>query len=196
MEQQETELETAIQQFQLVETFEEYKAGLLDVLKKSTKVREPNEARERVKEIIDAKKTDLMKNSPEFKSIMDQRTRENKMRAEESQAIHKAKMAEATVNANRIRSDAMMKAESARMDASARVDGWVATTRIRKAPIEELENNNEFWCPICVKEDKNRNIINDSPSCMTCFHPLVKKSDLKNYNRKYRRNWSPKRKKR
>ena len=191
MEQQETELETAIQQFQLVETFEEYKAGLLDVLTKSTKVRKPNEARERVREIIDAKKADLMENSPEFKFIIDQRTRENKMMAEESRAIHKAKMAEATANANKIRSDAMMKAESARMDASARVDGWVAKIRIKNIPIEE---NTELWCPICVKEDKRGNIINDRPSCMTCFHPLVKKSELNKYNRKYRRKWNKRKK--
>jgi len=193
MSEQETDLDLAIRLFDLVETFEEYKEGLLDVLNKSTKVNDPKEARERVMKIVDAKKADLMKNSPEFKSIMDRRKQEAKMRADESRAIHKAKMAEATANANKIRSEAMMKAESARMDARTRVDDWVATTRVRKDPVEELENNTELYCPICVKEDKNRNIINDKPSCMTCFHPLVKKSELKNYNRAHRRRWKKRR---
>ena len=103
-------------------------------------------------------------------------------------------MDEATADANRIRSDAMMKAEAARMDARTRVDDWVATTRVRKVPVEELENNTEMWCPICNKLDKNRNIINDKPSCMTCFHELVPKSDLRKYNRAYRRRWKKRRK--
>ena len=194
MSEQETDLDTAIRLFDLVETFDEYKEGLLDVLNKSTKVNDPKEARERIMKIVDAKKADLMKNSPEFKSIMDQRIREEKMRADESRAIHKAKMAEVTANANKIRSEAMMKAESARRDANARVDDWVAKTRVRKAPVEELENNTELWCPICVKEDKNRNIINNKPSCASCFHVLVPKSELKNYNRAYRRSFKKKRK--
>jgi len=193
MSKQETDLDLAIRLFDLVETFDEYKEGLLQILNASTKVSDPNEARKRVMKIAEAKKAELMEAKPEFKAIMDQRKREAKMRADESRALHKAKMAEAKTNADKS-SEAMMKAEAARMDARTRVDDWVAKTRIRKAPVEELENKSELWCPICRKLDTNRNIINDKPSCMTCFHELVPKSELKNYNRAYRRRLKKKRK--
>ena len=45
---QEIDLDTAIQTFQLVETFEEYKEGLLEVLKASTKTSDHNASRKRV----------------------------------------------------------------------------------------------------------------------------------------------------
>ena len=184
------DLDTAIQLFDLVDNFDEYEEGLREVL---TRVHTQEEL-DRARVVIDEKKQYMIDNSPEFNAIMEQRKREAKMRADESKAMHKAKMAEVTADANRIRSEAMMKAESARAGMRSDVDNWVAKTRVRKAPVEELENNNELWCPICVKEDKHRNIINNKPSCSTCWHPLVKKSELKDYPRKYRRAWKRRKK--
>ena len=126
MPEQETDLDTAIQLFDLVETFDEYGERLLDVLNKSTKVRDPNEARERVMEVVNAKKAELMKNSPEFKAIMDAKARENKMRADESKAIHRAKMAEAEAKASMARSKAMSRVRGALPDSG--LDDFVART--------------------------------------------------------------------
>ena len=178
-------LDLAIRLFDLVETFEEYKEGLREVLTRC----HTKEDLDRAKVIIDEKKEHLINTNPEFKAIMDQRKREAKMQADESRAIHTAKMAEVTADAIRIRSEAIAKAQSG----MSHIDEWVARTRVRKAPIEELENNTELWCPICIKEDKNRNIINNKPSCSTCWHELVPKSELKKYNRKYRRNYKKRR---
>ena len=189
MSEQEIDLDTAIELFRLVMDFEEYKEGLREVLTRC----HTKEELDRAKVVIDEEKERLMNTNPEFKAVMKRRKQEAKMRADEGRAIHKAKMAEVTANANKIRSEAMMKAESARRDANARVDDWVSNTRIRKAPVEELENNTELWCPICRARDTNNNIINDVPSCAKCFHRLVPKSELKNYNRAYRRRLKKKR---
>ena len=151
-------------------------------------------------EIVNAKKADLMKTNPEFKSIMDADIRENKMRADESKALHKAKMAEATADANRIRSEALMKAESARRDARSSVDDWVAKTRIKVRTPEEAEAalDDKLGCPNPKCEDHGKNsgnIMNDVPACFSCMHKLVPKSKFKDYNRKYWRKFNRKRKK-
>jgi hypothetical protein len=177
----EMSLDLAIRLFDIVETFEEYKEGLRAVLTRC----HTKEELDRAKVVIDKKKEHLINTNPEFKAIMDQRAKEVKRQSEYDRAIHKAKMAEAKSEASRARSEAIAKIPD--------IDDWVAKTRVRTAPIEELENNSEQWCPICVKEDKNRNIINNKPSCATCWHELVPKSELKNYNRKYRRNYKKRR---
>ena len=178
-------LDLAIRLFDLVETFEEYKEGLREVLKASTKTSDPKASREMVIKIIDEKKQELMDNKPEFKAIMDQRAAEVKRQSDYDRAIHNARMSEAKSEASRARSEAMARIPD--------IDEWVAKTRVRTTPIEELENKSELWCPICVKEDKNRNIINNKPSCATCWHTLVPKSELPKYNRKYRRNYKKRR---
>ena len=144
-------------------------------------------------EVVNAKKADLMKNSPEFKAIMDARVRENKMWADESGALHKAKMAEATANSSR--SKAMSRVRGAIPDSD--LDDFVARTRFKMVDPEVLGRRLEevLWCPICQKKDAHNNIINDVLSCASCFHKLVPKSELKDYPRKYRRNWLRRRKK-
>ena len=181
-------LDLAIRLFDLVETFEEYKEGLREVLKASTKTSDPKASREMVIKIIDEKKQELMDNKPEFKAIMDQRSAEAKRQSEYSQAMHKARMAEAKSEASRARTEAMAKVQSGMGD----VDDWVAKTRVRKAPLEELENKSELFCPICQERNNSNNIVNNEKTCMKCMHKLVPKSELKNYNRKYRRAWKRK----
>ena len=203
MSEQETELDTAIQQLQQVETFNQYAETLMDVLNKSTKVNKPNEARKRVIEIAETIKTELMANSPEFKSIMDQRRREAKKKADESRAIHKAMMREAESKAKMVRADTMMKADSARRHADqlrSGVDEWVAKTRFKIVDPEELEKklDDKMGCPNPKCEDygeTRRNIMNDVATCMRCYHRLVPKSEFKGYNRKYWRRFNKKKKK-
>lgn len=178
-------LDLAIRLFDLVETFEEYKEGLREVLKASTKTSDPKASREMVIKIIDEKKQELMDNKPEFKVIMDQRAADAKRQSEYDQAIHRAKMSEAKSEASRARSEAMSKVQSG----LSHIDEWVARTRVRKAPIEELENKSELFCPICRERDTSNNIVNNEKTCMKCMHKLVPKSELKDYNRKYRRSW-------
>ncbi len=185
MSMQEIDLDTAIQRFGLVETFPEYEEGLLEVLTRC----HTQEELDRARAVIDERKQYMIKNNPEFNAVMEQRKREAKQRAEHDRAIHKATMAEAEAKANMARSDALAKVKGATPDLG--IDDWIAKTRFKTVDPEELERKSKkiLWCPICVKEDKNRNIINNKPSCVTCFHPLVKKSELKNYNREYRRKW-------
>ncbi len=191
------DLDTAIRLFDLVETFDEYKEGLREVLNKSTKVSDPNEARERVMEVVNAKKADLMENNPEFKAIMDAKVRENKMRADESKALHKATMAEAEAKASMARSKAMSRVRGAIPDSD--LDDFVATTKIKTRTFDEAKEQSEetLVCPICNSSNKG-NIINDTPTCCHNtkeygpWHRLVTPSELKNYNRAYRRRWKRK----
>ena len=178
-------LDLAIELFRLVINFEEYKEGLREVLTRC----HTKEDLDRAKIVIDEEKERLINTNPEFKAIMDQRAKDAKRQSEYDRAIHRAKMSEAKSEASRARTEAMAKVQSGMPN----INDWVAKTRVRKAPIEELENKGELWCPICVKEDKNRNIINNKPSCATCWHELVPKSGLPKYNRKYRRNYKKRR---
>lgn len=182
-------LDIAIQLFQLVETFDEYKDGLLDVLNKSTKVSDPNAARKRVMEIADAKKADLMKSSSEFKVIMGEIKTENKKKADYDRAILKAKRSEVEAKASMARSDAM--ARIGRAVPSMSIDAPVARTKFKTVDPEELERKSKegLWCPICRQKDTSSNVVNNQPTCMKCMHKLVPRSELKNYNRAYRRQW-------
>ena len=189
-------LDQAIECFQLVQNFEEYKEGLLDILTKC----HTQEELKRAKAVIEEEKTRLLETNEEFKAVMDRRKQEAKIKADESRALHKAQMAEATADANRIRSEAMMKAESARRDARSSVDDWVARTRIKKRTPEEAQQvlDDKLGCPNpkCEDKGKNRgNIMNDEPTCMSCWHKLVPKSKFKDHNRQYWRRFNRNRKK-
>jgi hypothetical protein len=182
--EKEITLDEAIEVFKSLDSFEDYKRGLREVLTRC----HTQEDLDRARQVIDGVKERLMKTNPEFKAVMEQRKAEIKRQSDYDRAMHKAKMDEAQAEASRARSEAMAKAKSGIPD----IDDFVAKTRVRKPPVENLENKSELWCPICVKEDKNRNIINNKPSCATCWHELVPKSELPKYNRKYRRSWERK----
>ena len=175
-------LDLAIELFDLVETFEEYKEGLRELLTRC----HTKEDLDRAKVVIDEVKERLMANNPEFKAIMDQRKAELKRQSDYDRAIHQAKMSEAKAEASRARTEAMAKAKAGMPD----IGDFVAKTRVRKPPVDNLENKGDLWCPICRVEDTNNNIINGKPSCAKCFHELVPREALKKYNRAYRRRWS------
>ena len=183
MAEQKTDLEEAIKVFKTVENFEDYRGGLRSVLTRC----HTQEELERARLVIDEVKERLMENNPEFKAIMDQRKAELKRQSEYDRAIHKAKMAEAKAEAYRARSEAMAKVQSVKG-----VNGFIAKARARNAPIEDLENESELYCPICQERDTSNNIVNNERTCMKCMHKLVPKSELSKYNRKYRRAWKRK----
>ena len=195
MSEQEIALDKAIELFQRVDTFDKYKEGLIDVIKKSTKVSDPHKARERVMKIVDVKKNELMKNNTEFKAIMDRKKQENKQKADYAKAAHKAKMAEAKATVNEARFSSMSRVTHSDKD----IDDWVAKTRIKIRTPEEAENvlNDKLGCPNpkCGGYGENRgNVVNDVPTCMGCWHRLVPKSEFKEYNRSYWRKWNKKKK--
>ncbi len=193
------ELDIAIQLFQLVDTLDEYEKGLLEVLTRC----HTQEELDRARKVIDERKQHMTENNPEFNAVMEQRKREAEQRADESKALHSAKMSEVTADANRRRSDAMMKVESARMGTDRMRSGvgdWVAKTRIKIYDPEEKQKQIEagVGCPNpkCKDRGKNRgNTVNNLPTCMLCHHRLVPKDDFKSYNRVYWRKFNRGRKK-
>jgi len=198
MSEQEVDLDTAIQQFQLVETFDEYKEGLSELLHTCT----TDEEVKRAGEVIEEQKQRLREANPEFNAIMESREQENKQRAELDRAVHRAKMAEVEAKAQASIAGAVSSVRGVIPQVD--TDEWIARTKLKIASPEDLERKSEegLWCPICRKKDTAGNIINDEPACMRvnesgrqCFHKLVPQEDLKNYNREYRRKWARRRKK-
>ncbi len=185
MSEQDMDLDTAIQLFQLVDTFDEYKEGLLQVL---TRVHTQEEL-DRASKVIDDKKQYMIENNPEFNAIMESRKREAKQRAEQDRAVHKAQMADAM---------ARVKGAIPYGDAFADrgLDDFVASIRFKTVDPEELERKSEeaLYCPICREKDTSNNIVNNHPTCMKDMHRLVPKAELKDYNRNYRRRWKRNRK--
>lgn len=177
-------LDTAIQLFQSVDTFEEYKEGLLAVLMRC----HSQEELDRARRVIDEKKQYMMENSPEFRGIIGTREQTHKLKAEYEKAIHRAKLSEAKADAARTHAEALAKVPKFR---DKEVEDWVSNTRYKTYDPDEKEKQIEagLWCPICQKEDKRGNIVNGKPTCTKCWHKLVPKDNLKDYPRKYRRAW-------
>ncbi len=194
MSDQEMSLEQAIGCFRLVQNFEEYKEGLGQVLTRC----HTQEELDKAKAVIEVEKTRLLETNEEFKAIMDRRKVEAKMRADESIAVHRAKMAQSKAEASRARTDAMFKARSGMSEPD--LQEWVAKTRIKKITPEEAQQvlDDKLGCPNpkCEDHGKNRrNVMNDVETCMLCYHRLVPKSKFKDHNRRYWRKFNRMRKK-
>lgn len=184
---EEITLDTAIELFRLVWDYEEYEKGLREVLTRCHTQEELDKARA----VIDEEKERLMETNPEFKEIMDRRKAEVKRRADEDKALHRARMAEASAEASRARTEAMSKVKGL-----TDVEDFVARSRFKVFSPEEAEKklSKTLICPICKDKDHG-NIVNQKKTCMKCMHTLVEETELKNYPRKYRRNWLKKRRK-
>lgn len=134
----------------------------------------------------------LWKNDPEFRAMVEENRRQAKIRTDEKKAKYKAEMSEA----ERRISLAWMKAEEVRREVEKDIGMWNQKHRLNIQTSKEAEKtiNDNLICPICHDLDRC-NIMNGIPFCFLCNHRLVPKSKLKNYNRKYRRNWKRKTKK-
>jgi len=94
------------------------------------------------------------------------------------------------------RSDAMSRVRGALPDG---VDDFDARTKIKTRTFDEAKEQmqEKLVCPICNSSNKG-NLINDTPTCCHNtkeygpWHRLVTHSELKNYNRAYRRRWKKK----
>ena len=136
----------------------------------------------------------LLKVDPEFRAMI--KDREDKANAEaearrmqiETTYNTITSEAEAEVSAAKMRARALMRM------ADADLEEWVQTHRFKIRTPEEAKPKSKLVCPICYGPERF-NTLNDKPTCFKCMHELVPESELKNYNREYRRSWKRRRKK-
>jgi len=134
----------------------------------------------------------LLEVDPEFRAMI--KTREDKANAEaEARRVkietkHKSIMSEAEAESQSIISAANAKAKIAMQMSEVDLDAWAQKHRFKIMPPKETEVKSKLICPICSDMDRG-NIINEKPTCFSCMHELVPKSEIKNYNRDYRRRW-------
>jgi len=134
----------------------------------------------------------LLKVDPEFRSMIKDREDEAKedadVRREQIEAKHKLIMSDAEKEV----AAAITKAKATLRMSEADLDEWAQKHRFKILTPEEAEVKSALVCPICRGPDRG-NIVNGEPACLKCMHKLVPKSELKNYNRNYRRRWKRKR---
>jgi len=138
---------------------------------------------------------------PEFREQYNERKRETSRRIRQIKAGDRSrtypdgvqpKVDDMRLKADELRSEAK---EQKRLEKEKEIESWVQEHRIKIRSQEEAEKalQDNLVCPNpkCTDYGKNRkNIINGVPTCFRCWHVLVPKSKVKNYNRKYWRRWS------
>ena len=135
----------------------------------------------------------LMKVDSEFRAEM--KAREEKVNAEieeskrQIQSKHKIMVSEAEVEV----SASMMKAKALMRMPDGELDEWIQKYKFKVITSEKAEIKSKLVCPICHGPDRH-NIINGKAVCFECMHELVPESELKDYNRDYRRRWKRSRK--
>lgn len=146
---------------------------------------------------IDTAKERLLEVDPEFRAMIEDRKRVAKINSDRMKAEHKAKMTEfeGQASAARAKSD-LLRRDSQRED----IDNWVQEHKFKVLSYDDAkrQSEEELWCPICRKRDTSNNIMNGVPTCFVPSHrphKLVFKSELKSYNRSYRKKWLKRRKK-
>lgn len=179
--------------FRNVVDYEDYEKGLRDLLGRCHSQEELDTAKVAIDEVKDR----LMESDKEFKQILDNRKRDAQLQADMQQAIHRATMSEARSEGQRTHQEALAKVPKVDIP----VDDWVAKTRYKTYDPEEKKKSIKagIGCPNpkCKGHGKNKgNVMNNTPTCMACFHKLVPKSEFKDYNRKYWRRFNKKNKKR
>lgn len=138
----------------------------------------------------------LLKVDPEFRAMI--KAREDKINTDadarrvQIETKHKSIMSKAEEESQSIISAANAKAKAMQMS-DADLDGWVQKHKFKIVTPEEAKVKSKLVCPICYSPDRG-NIINEKPACFSCMHELVLESELKNYNRTYRRKWKRNRK--
>lgn len=146
---------------------------------------------------IDTAKKRLLEVDPEFRAMIADRKRVTKINSDRMKAEHKARMAEVKSKASLV----MAKADLLRGGSRGEdVDTWVQDHKFKVLSFDEAkkQSEEELWCPICRKRDTSNNIMNGVPTCFDSSHrphKLVPKSDLRKYNRKYRKRFLSRRKK-
>ena len=184
--------------FNQVDDYKSYVATLKSLLGRC----HSQEELDTVKDAIEVVKDRLMTCNPEFRMIMDSRMQAVKLKADYERAIHRADMSTARNDAERQHTEALAKADRMTNEAmsKAKVDDWVANTKYKTYEPDEKKRQLEtgIGCPNpkCGDHGKNRgNTINSVATCMSCMHRLVPRTEYKEYNRKYWRNYNRRKKK-
>lgn len=139
----------------------------------------------------------LLKVDPEFRAMLKDREDKANAEAEESkkqiQSKHKAIVSEAEAESQTIISATNAKVNVAMRMSDKDLDEWVQSHRLKIRTPEEAEakSKTKLICPICSGKDSG-NLLNSKPACFECMHILVPESEIKNYNRAYRRRWKKK----
>lgn len=138
------------------------------------------------KKIIESAKAKLFDVDEEFRAMLERNKRAAQSRIKSERSEHDYS------GYDNIRSDAMMRADTIRREAQLRKLGKMdfPEEKFKISTFEKIKaaNSQELICPICKGPDRG-NMINEKPYCFNCRHELVPRSELKNYNREYRRKW-------
>ena len=142
------------------------------------------------RKMVENAKNRLLIVDPEFKLMIEENKRRIKIEFDKIGAEYSAKISELESKFSFVRA----KAEATRREAEKQIDDWVNAKIVKKISFknEDAFNKTKLICPICKASDRG-NSINGVPTCMSCFHKLVTKSELRKYNRDYRRKWKRKR---
>lgn len=150
------------------------------------------EALESQSEKMWAARERLLKVDPEFRAMIkdgeDKANAEAEARRIEIKTKFEMLRSEAEAESRSIISAANAKANAAMRMSEAELNDWAEKHRFKTRPPEEAEVKSKLICPICHGPDMG-NKINGKPACIPCRHELVPESELKNYNRDYRRRW-------
>lgn len=130
----------------------------------------------------DAARQRLLEMDPEFREMV------NKNRAAMRQSEGDVTTISPLEKAEHYKSiiDSKLRESQRSQDESIRV--WVEQHKLKKRAYEEATKKDPLICPICYDADFG-NRMNDVPVCLKCRHELIPSSELKKYNRDYRRNW-------
>lgn len=146
---------------------------------------------------IDVAREQLLEVDPEFRAMIAERKRLAKVNADRMKAEHKARMTEFDAQASvaRAKSDLLCRGSK-----GGDIDNWVQQKKFKVLSYDEekKQSEEELWCPICREKDTSNNIMNGVPTCFDPSHRphrLVLRSELKNYNRAYRKKLLIRRKK-
>ena len=137
----------------------------------------------------------LLKVDPEFRVMLKVREDKIEEEAEENMKRMQIKREQIISKAEAEVSAAKVKVRAVTGMPEAELDEWVQKHRFKILASEEAETRSKrkLICPICHDPDYG-NTLNDKPACIKCMHVLVPESELKNYNRAYRRRWRRSRK--
>lgn len=139
-----------------------------------------------------AARSRLLKVDPEFSAMLKARGDRANAEAEESKrqirSRHKVIISEAEAEV----SAAKTRARAVTGLSDEDIDKWVQRHKFKAPTPGEAKTKSKLICPICHGPDR-KNLVNGEPGCVFCMHVLVPESELRNYNRAYRRRWKKRR---
>ncbi len=135
----------------------------------------------------------LLKLDPEFRAMLKGREDQAKAEADRRKEQMQIKREQIMSKAEAEVSATTMIARAVKEMPEEDLDEWVQKHRFKVIKPEEAEIKSKLVCPICHDPDRG-NILNSKSTCFNCMHELVPDSDLKKYNRAYRRRWKKSRK--